>query len=153
MRPHPAAGRAIRRSARGRRGADPEPSHTGDGARLLRARRGLSLSHRGDDVRGSAAGRSPRQGGSMNGTVLVTGAGGGIGLATVSCLVKDGLDVAASDVKDTVPELPPEPRYVPFDLLDGDPATLMATFEDTGLDYLVNTAGVAMSDRDGSVLD
>jgi 2-keto-3-deoxy-L-fuconate dehydrogenase len=89
----------------------------------------------------------------MNGTVLVTGAGGGIGLATVSCLVKDGLDVVASDVKDTVPELPPEARYVPFDLLDGDPATLMATFEDTGLDYLVNTAGVAMFDRDGSVLD
>ena len=58
----------------------------------------------------------------MNGTVLVTGAGGGIGLATVSCLVKDGLDVVASDVKDTVPELPPEARYVPFDLLDGDPA-------------------------------
>jgi NAD(P)-dependent dehydrogenase (short-subunit alcohol dehydrogenase family) len=89
----------------------------------------------------------------MNGTVLVTGAGGGIGLATVSCLVKDGLDVVASDVKDTVPELPPEARYVPFDLLDGDPATLMATFEGTGLDYLVNTAGVAMFDRDGSVLD
>jgi NAD(P)-dependent dehydrogenase (short-subunit alcohol dehydrogenase family) len=89
----------------------------------------------------------------MNGTALVTGAGGGIGLATVRCLVKDGLDVVASDVKDAVPDLPAEATYVPFDLLDGNPATLLATFEGTGLDYLVNAAGVAMFDRDGSVLD
>jgi NAD(P)-dependent dehydrogenase (short-subunit alcohol dehydrogenase family) len=89
----------------------------------------------------------------MNGTALVTGAGGGIGLATVQRLVKEGLHVVASDVKDAVPDLPAEARYVPFDLLNGDPATLVATFDGSGLDYLVNAAGVAMFDRDGSVLE
>jgi NAD(P)-dependent dehydrogenase (short-subunit alcohol dehydrogenase family) len=89
----------------------------------------------------------------MNGTALVTGAGGGIGLATVQRLVKEGLDVVATDVKDVVPELPAEARYVPFDLLGGDPATLLTAFDGTGLDYLVNAAGVAMFDRDGSVLE
>ncbi len=73
---------------------------------------------------GQRLARSPRCGGPMNGTVLVTGAGGGIGLATVSGLRRRMVStVVASDVKDTVPELPARRRrYVPFDLLDGDPA-------------------------------
>jgi 2-keto-3-deoxy-L-fuconate dehydrogenase len=89
----------------------------------------------------------------MSHTALVTGAGGGIGLATVERLIKDGVQVVATDVRESVPGLPPDARYLPFDLLDGDPAELLDSFDAAGLDYLVNAAGVALFDRDGSVLD
>jgi NAD(P)-dependent dehydrogenase (short-subunit alcohol dehydrogenase family) len=89
----------------------------------------------------------------MSRTALVTGAGGGIGLATVERLVNDGVHVLATDVTDEVPELAPDARYLPFDLLDGDPAELLGGVDAAGLDYLVNAAGVALFDRDGSVLE
>jgi NAD(P)-dependent dehydrogenase (short-subunit alcohol dehydrogenase family) len=89
----------------------------------------------------------------MNPTALVTGAGGGIGLATVIRLATDGVDVIATDVKPQSPELPDGVRYVPFDLLKGDPARLLDNLDGRPLDYLVNAAGLALFDRDGSVLD
>ncbi|MFN3002517.1 SDR family NAD(P)-dependent oxidoreductase [Mycolicibacterium wolinskyi] len=84
---------------------------------------------------------------------LVTGAGGGIGSATVHRLVKDGVHVIATDVGERAPGLPAEADYVRFDLLDGDPAELFGRLDGQGLDYLVNAAGVALFDRDGSTLD
>lgn len=84
---------------------------------------------------------------------LVTGAGGGIGSATVHRLVKDGVQVIATDVGERTPGLPAEADYVRFDLLDGDPAELFGRLDGHGLDYLVNAAGVALFDRDGSTLD
>jgi 2-keto-3-deoxy-L-fuconate dehydrogenase len=89
----------------------------------------------------------------MSRTALVTGAGGGIGLATVERLVNDGVLVLATDAKDEIPDLPPDARYLAFDLLDGDPAELLGRFDEAGLDYLVNAAGIALFDRDGSVLE
>lgn len=86
-------------------------------------------------------------------TALVTGAGGGIGLATVLRLAADGVDVIATDVKPQSSELPAGVRYVPFDLLAGDPAALLGNLGGRPLDYLVNAAGLALFDRDGSVLD
>lgn len=84
---------------------------------------------------------------------LVTGACGGIGSATVQRLVKDGVHVIATDVGQRAENLPAEADYVAFDLLDGDLAELFDRLDGQGLDYLVNAAGVALFDRDGSTLD
>ena len=89
----------------------------------------------------------------MTSTAIVTGAGGGIGAATVARLAADGVRVIATDVAGATPAIPTNARYVPFDLLDGDPSQLMAALDGNPLDYLVNAAGVALFDRDGSSLD
>ncbi|TVX96043.1 SDR family oxidoreductase [Mycolicibacterium porcinum] len=88
----------------------------------------------------------------MTRTALITGAGGGIGLATAARLAGDGVQVVATDVKPRPDELPSAVDYVSFDLLAGDVADLLGPLGDR-LDYLVNAAGLAMFDRDGSVLD
>lgn len=89
----------------------------------------------------------------MTRTALVTGAGGGIGSATVHRLARDGVRVIATDVGQTPPDYPDGVEYIPFDLLTGDPEALFAPLGGAGLDYLVNAAGVAFFDRDGSMLD
>lgn len=89
----------------------------------------------------------------MSRTALVTGAGGGIGLATAIRLAADGVHVLATDVKPRPDELPAEVGYVAFDLLAGDPPDLLRELSGDTLDYLVNAAGLAFFDRDGSALD
>ncbi|MGP4056006.1 SDR family NAD(P)-dependent oxidoreductase [Mycobacterium sp. 4D054] len=89
----------------------------------------------------------------MTRTALVTGAGGGIGAATVARLAADGVHVLATDLAAALPGLPSDVEYVPYDLLHGDPQELLAAVPGGALDYLVNAAGVALFDRDGSSLD
>ncbi|BBZ31998.1 SDR family NAD(P)-dependent oxidoreductase [Mycolicibacterium confluentis] len=89
----------------------------------------------------------------MTRTALVTGAGGGIGSATVHRLARDGVHVIATDLNEAAQEFPSGVEYIAFDLRNGDPAQLLEPLAGGGLDYLVNAAGVALFDRDGSTLD
>lgn len=89
----------------------------------------------------------------MSRTALVTGAGGGIGLATARQLAADGVTVLATDVKPRPDALPGTVDYRAFDLLREDPADLLGALPTPQLDYLVNAAGLALFDGDGSVLD
>lgn len=89
----------------------------------------------------------------MTRTALVTGAGGGIGAATVARLAADGVHVIATDIAERIPAVAADVDYVSFDLLTGDPQTLLSLIPGGALDYLVNAAGVALFDRDGSTLD
>lgn len=89
----------------------------------------------------------------MSRTALVTGAGGGIGLSTAARLTADGIRVLATDVKPRPAGLPTDVDYVAFDLLSGNVADLLAALRQDTLDYLVNAAGLALFDRDGSVLE
>jgi NAD(P)-dependent dehydrogenase (short-subunit alcohol dehydrogenase family) len=91
----------------------------------------------------------------MNRLALVTGAAGGIGTAIVRRLLDDGCDVLATDVRPEGEVDPPEGvEYFYANLAqDDDVANLFARIRGEGLDYLVNAAGVALFDRDGSALD
>lgn len=87
-------------------------------------------------------------------TTLVTGAGGGIGLATVHRLCAAGHDVIATDIKPTAPtDLPSSAHYLALDLLDPDLTPLFEPLRGAGLDHLVNAAGIAFFNTDGSVFD
>jgi NAD(P)-dependent dehydrogenase (short-subunit alcohol dehydrogenase family) len=89
-------------------------------------------------------------------TAVVTGAGGGIGLATALRLAKEGYQVWAVDIKDGPPELAAAGiETVRADLADPEaPARLLADcVGDDPLSALVNAAGVAWFGRDVSALE
>ncbi|AII03269.1 MULTISPECIES: SDR family NAD(P)-dependent oxidoreductase [Rhodococcus] len=87
-------------------------------------------------------------------TALVTGAGGGIGLAAAQRLSEEGHRVIATDVKERVDSLPDSVEFIRFDLLQATEfEELFTSCGDAGLDYLVSAAGVALLDRDGSTFD
>lgn len=91
----------------------------------------------------------------MSRLAVVTGAGGGIGAAIVRRLIGDGCRVIATDIlaKDQV-DVPDRVEYIPFDLLrNADVEALFASVDECGLDYLVNAAGVALFNEDGSAID
>lgn len=89
------------------------------------------------------------------GSVLVTGAAGGIGQAIVSALAAQGHQVIAADLHHPE-DRPPIDRvvYREADLLD--PAAIQMIFADfpaDQLDGLVNAAGIGLFGRDGSVFE
>ncbi|MET8824287.1 SDR family oxidoreductase [Streptomyces sp. NPDC004610] len=89
-------------------------------------------------------------------TALVTGAGGGIGLAIAKRLSERGVRVVAVDLKERPAELPEPVHFLVADVSRSETAgdAVGLAMEVTGrLDYLVNAAGVAWFDRDGSVAD
>jgi len=87
---------------------------------------------------------------------LVTGAGGGIGHEIASQLIVAGCTVVGFDLKDDPADFPESAghmHYVQGDIRDAD--QLQHAFDLCGgaLDHIVNAAGVALMDRDGSVVD
>lgn len=92
----------------------------------------------------------------MSCTAVVTGANGGIGGAIASRLHRQGIRLVATDVSpEPAPELAAVADYVALDLAAAD-----LRFDDVftavgggGLDHLVNAAGLAMMDQDGSIVD
>jgi len=87
----------------------------------------------------------------------VTGAGGGIGHAIVCHLVRAGARVVAFDIKPDPTDFPSGPgsvAYVQGDITDaGQLAASFSSFTETGLDFLVNAAGIFFWNDDGSVVD
>ncbi len=92
-------------------------------------------------------------------TAVVTGAGGGMGLAVARDLLDAGADVAMLDLKARPAELGADvakARYFKGDVSDDQfvAETMAAIFQTTGrLDYLVNAAGVLWFDRDRSMVE
>ena len=89
-------------------------------------------------------------------SAFVTGAGGGMGLATATGLLQAGADVTLFDLKEAPEGLPAGARYVQGDVSDDSAvATAMsAQAEDAGrFDFLVNAAGVLWFGRDKSAVD
>jgi NAD(P)-dependent dehydrogenase (short-subunit alcohol dehydrogenase family) len=90
---------------------------------------------------------------------VVTGAGGGMGLAIARMLLAGGAQVTGLDLKprpEALGEGPGGGAYVELDLTHEGAvvAAMAAAFKGYGrLDYLVNAAGVLWFDRDRSALD
>lgn len=89
-------------------------------------------------------------------TAVVTGAAGGIGAATTRLLAREGVTVVAVDVKPPEQDLmlSGDVRFLETDLTEigAVDRVLQSIPAGQGLDYLVNAAGVAWFERDGSVL-
>lgn len=88
-------------------------------------------------------------------TAIVTGAGGGAGLAIARELAAEGASVVAVDLKDPPAELREGCVYIQGDVRERmlPETTVMRALNDTGaIDYLVNAAGVAWFGRDCSVV-
>lgn len=89
--------------------------------------------------------------------VFVSGAGGGIGHEIASHLIRAGSNVIGFDIKDDPGDFPDGPGSVSY--VQGDirnPSALAAAFAPfakTGLDFIVNAAGMIAWDKDGSVVD
>ena len=91
---------------------------------------------------------------------VMTGAGGGMGLAIARALRTEGCAVTAIDPKPEPPEFAADEgtagRYVQGDATDEAlvARTVAEAFDASGrLDYLVNAAGVGWYDRDGSIAE
>ena len=81
-------------------------------------------------------------------TAIVTGAGGGMGLAIAADLANRGAHVVAVDLKEVPDDFPAKARYVRGDVTDAAlaPAAVAAALEASengNIDMLVNAAGVA----------
>lgn len=93
-----------------------------------------------------------------NRTAIVTGAGGGMGLAICKALADAGCDVTGIDLKPCPDELrdAKNTNYAQIDLRDQAAVqkAITAAHTRTGrLDYLANVAGVLWFDRDKSLLE
>ncbi len=92
-------------------------------------------------------------------TAVVTGAGGGMGLAVARCLVEQGVNVSMADIKpepDNAPDGPAEWSYTRCDLAQEPSARELVgkTIEQFGgIDYFVNTLGVLWFGRDVAAED
>jgi len=89
-------------------------------------------------------------------SAFVTGAGGGMGLATALSLLNAGAEVTLFDIKDAPKDLPASANYVQGDVSDeaAIAAAITARAEASGrIDYLVNAAGVLWFERDVSAID
>jgi NAD(P)-dependent dehydrogenase (short-subunit alcohol dehydrogenase family) len=87
---------------------------------------------------------------------LVTGAGGGMGLEVVRQLSARGAAVVGVDRKEAPADLPAGCGYIRGDVTERrlpDDAVARCVADHGGLDFLVNGAGVAWFDRDGSTVD
>jgi NAD(P)-dependent dehydrogenase (short-subunit alcohol dehydrogenase family) len=100
-------------------------------------------------------------------TAIITGAGGGMGLAIAADLADRGAHVVGVDLKEAPDRFPANGLYVRGDVSDPElapaaVATALTGSEDGNIDLLVNAAGVAWLDdpglpvppfRDGSIVD
>jgi NAD(P)-dependent dehydrogenase (short-subunit alcohol dehydrogenase family) len=88
---------------------------------------------------------------------FVTGAAGGIGRGIACHLVAAGCRVTALDVKEDPGDFPAGPGRIDYIRGDLKDRTVIDRAVDRaaegGLDFVVNVAGIALMDRDGSVVD
>jgi len=87
---------------------------------------------------------------------VVTGAGGGIGLAVALHLARRGAHVAAGDIKPPDIRLPDTISFTQVDLRHADQVTGWVNgigARHGRIDQLVNCAGVCLFEQDGSVLE